>query len=191
MLNMWQSTMYSSMVPFFLRWNHERAYRTLVLRWVPSEGWPGVGLQWKQQGGTGKLNVFFKPILRKCVCSNFEIHTILYHLKSIVCLASIRGKTWPWGAGHFPTLEVSTCQMPRYVPAGGGGVVAGVYIDWCITMADSTKAFKPQADHPLLVGAIVDWNLSNDLLLFIEEIHMNNTVAIICSKMQNLKQIFQ
>ena len=26
-------------------------------------------------------------------------------------------------------------------------------------------------------------------MLFIEEIHMNNTVAIICSKMQNLKQI--
>ena len=121
MLNMWQSTMYSSMVPFFLRWNHERAYRTLVLRWVPSEGWPGVGLQWKQQVGTGKLNVFFKPILWKCVCSNFEIHNILYHLKIIVCLASIRGKTWPWGAGHFRTLEVSTCQMPCYVPAGGGG----------------------------------------------------------------------
>ena len=51
---------------------------------------------------------------------------------------------------------------------------------------------KPQAHHPLLVaGPVVDWNLSNDLLLFIEEIHMNNTVAIICSKMQNLKQIFQ
>ena len=49
----------------------------------------------------------------------------------------------------------------------------------------------PQADHPLLVGAVVDWNLSNDLLLFIEEIHMNNRVAIICSKMQNSKQIFQ
>ena len=48
-----------------------------------------------------------------------------------------------------------------------------------------------QADHPLLVGAVVDWNLSSDLLLFIEEIHMNNTVTIICSKMQNLKQIFQ
>ena len=48
-----------------------------------------------------------------------------------------------------------------------------------------------QADHPLLVGAVVDWNLSNDLLLFIEEIHMNNTVAVICSKMQNSKQIFQ
>ena len=47
----------------------------------------------------------------------------------------------------------------------------------------------PQADHPLLVGAVVDWNLSNDLSL--EEIHMNNTVAIICSKMQNSKQIFQ
>ena len=51
-----------------------------------------------------------------------------------------------------------------------------------------------QADHPLLVGAVVDCNLSNDLLLFIEEteeIYMNNTVAIICSKMQNLKQMFQ
>ena len=47
-----------------------------------------------------------------------------------------------------------------------------------------------QADHPLLVGAVVDWNLSNDFLLFIEEIHMNNTVIINCSKMQNLKQIF-
>ena len=55
-----------------------------------------------------------------------------------------------------------------------------------------TKRFLiPQADHPLLVGAVVDWNLSSDLLLFIEEIHMNNTVTIICSKMQNLKQIFQ
>ena len=50
---------------------------------------------------------------------------------------------------------------------------------------------KSQADHPLLVGAVVDWNLSNDLLLFIEEIHMNDTVAMICSKMQNLKQMFQ
>ena len=49
-----------------------------------------------------------------------------------------------------------------------------------------------QADHPLLVGAVVDGNLSNDLSLFIDqEIHMKNTVAIICSKMQNLKQIFQ
>ena len=92
---------------------------------------------------------------------------------------------------------------------------------------------KSQADHPLLVGAVVDWNLSNEFLLFIEEIHMNNTAvawvsglpkglgerrfemsslpfslpsfpfspetpdtqaitaAIICSKMQNLKQILQ
>ena len=50
---------------------------------------------------------------------------------------------------------------------------------------------SPQADHPLLVGAVVDRNLSNDLLFFIEGIHMNNTVAIICSKMQNLKHIFQ
>ena len=36
-------------------------------------------------------------------------------------LASIRGKTWPWLAGHFATFEVSACQMPRYVPAGEGG----------------------------------------------------------------------
>ena len=43
----------------------------------------------------------------------------------------------------------------------------------------------PQADPPLLVGAVVDWNLSKDVLLFTGEIHMNNTVAIICSKMQN------
>ena len=28
---------------------------------------------------------------------------------------------------------------------------------------------RPQADHPLLVGAVVDRNLTNDLLLFIEE----------------------
>ena len=48
-----------------------------------------------------------------------------------------------------------------------------------------------QADHPLLVGAVVARNLRNDLLLFIEEIHMNNTVVISRSKMQNLKQIFQ
>ena len=53
-----------------------------------------------------------------------------------------------------------------------------------------TKMHLPQADYPLLVGT-VHLNLSNNLLLFIEEIHMNNTVAIICSKMQNLKQIFQ
>ena len=47
-----------------------------------------------------------------------------------------------------------------------------------------------QADHPLLVGAVVDWNRSFDLLLFIEEIHMYNTAAIVCSKMQNLKKNF-
>ena len=57
--------------------------------------------------------------------------------------------------------------------------------------SDRVCRLRAQADHPLLVGAVVDWNLSNDLLLFIEEIHMNNTVAVICSKMQNSKQIFQ
>ena len=50
-------------------------------------------------------------------------------------LASIRGKTWHWGVGHFATLEVRACQMSRYVSAGGRGGrgSAGVYIDWCIT----------------------------------------------------------
>ena len=47
-----------------------------------------------------------------------------------------------------------------------------------------------QADHPLLVGAIVDWNLSNDLLLFIEEIH-EQYGGYNLFQMQNLKQIFQ
>ena len=55
----------------------------------------------------------------------------------------------------------------------------------------TAQVVRAQADHPLLVGAVVDWNLINDLLIFIEEIHINNTVAIICFKMQNLKQIFQ
>ena len=48
-----------------------------------------------------------------------------------------------------------------------------------------------QADQPLLVGPVVDGNLSNDLLLFIEEIHVNNTVAIILFQNADLKQIFQ
>ena len=57
--------------------------------------------------------------------------------------------------------------------------------------AEEASLAWAQADHPLLVGVVVDWNLSNDLLLFIKEIHMNNTVAMICSKLQNLKQMFQ
>ena len=48
----------------------------------------------------------------------------------------IIGKSWPWGAGHFATLGVTACQMPRYVPARdrGAGGGAGGYIDWCITL---------------------------------------------------------
>ena len=65
-----------------------------------------------------------------------------------------------------------------------------LWVCFCVT-EDIDIVVEPQADHPLLVGAVVDWNLSDDLLLFIEEIHKNNTVAIICSKMQNSKQIFQ
>ena len=45
-----------------------------------------------------------------------------------------------------------------------------------------------QADHPLLVGPLKS---EIDLLLFIEEIQMNNTVATICSDMQNLKQMIR
>ena len=42
------------------------------------------------------------------------------------------------------------------------------------------RAFRPlesQADHPLLVGAVVDSNLSNDLLLFIEEIEYRSVTS--------------
>ena len=67
-------------------------------------------------------------------------------------LASIRGNTWPWGAGHFATVEVSACQMPHYVPARGGGVGwgAGVYIDWCITIISGRveKTDPRSADYP-------------------------------------------
>ena len=54
-----------------------------------------------------------------------------------------------------------------------------------------TVPITAQVDQPLLVGAVVDWNLSIDLLLFVEKIQMNITVAIICSNMQNLTQTFQ
>ena len=40
-----------------------------------------------------------------------------------------------------------------------------------ITFAEPALSFssvKAQADHSLLVEAVVDWNLSNDLLLFID-----------------------
>ena len=54
-----------------------------------------------------------------------------------------------------------------------------------------TVPITAQVDQPLLVGAVVDWNLSIDLLLFVEKIQMNITVAIICSNVQNLTQTFQ
>ena len=44
---------------------------------------------------------------------------------------------------------------------------------------------------PCVSGAVVDWNLSIDPLFFIEERQMNITVAIICSKMQILTQMYQ
>jgi len=80
---MWQSTMSSSMVPFFLCWNHKRAYRTLVLWWVATEGRPGVGLQWKQEGGTWKLNVFFKPILWNSVFVQILNYIFKLHLPTL------------------------------------------------------------------------------------------------------------
>ena len=52
-----------------------------------------------------------------------------------------------------------------------------------------TKSRKPQADHPLLVGLLLIEIWATTFCY--KEKHMNNTVAIICSKMQNLKQIFQ
>ena len=83
---------------------------------------------------------------------------------------------------YWMVLGMITGRPPSVSPPGWPLINAGLIVILHII---------PQADHPLLVGAVVDWNLSNDLLLFIEEIHMNNMVAIICSKIQNLKQIFQ
>ena len=54
-----------------------------------------------------------------------------------------------------------------------------------------TVPITAQVDQPLLVGAVVDWNLSIDLLSFVEKIQMNITVAKICSNVQNLTQKFQ
>ena len=54
-----------------------------------------------------------------------------------------------------------------------------------------TVPITAQVDQPILVGAVVDWNLSIDLLSFVEKIQMNITVAIICSNVQNLTQKFQ
>ena len=45
-------------------------------------------------------------------------------------------------------------------------------------MVSISLRITPLADHPLLVGATI--------FCYLEGIHMNNTVAIICSKMQNL-----
>ena len=53
-----------------------------------------------------------------------------------------------------------------------------------------SSSMQPQADHPLLVEAVVDWNLSNDLLLFIEVIH-EQYGGFNFFQMQNLKQFFQ
>ena len=44
---------------------------------------------------------------------------------------------------------------------------------------------------PYVSGAVVDWNSSIDLSVFIEERQMNSTVATICSKMQILTQMYQ
>ena len=55
----------------------------------------------------------------------------------------------------------------------------------------SKCGLESQKDHPLLVGPLLTENyLSNVLLLIMEEIQMNNMVAIICSKMQILMQTF-
>ena len=62
----------------FLRWNHKRTYRTLVF-----DGWPGVGLQWKQEGETGKLNVFFKPILSNSVFVQILKYIFKLHLLTL------------------------------------------------------------------------------------------------------------
>ena len=62
-----------------------------------------------------------------------------------------------------------------------------------VKLHKSFSLFWPEIiDRPPSVsGAIVDWNLSINLLLFIEEKQMNNRVAIICAKVQISMQMFQ
>ena len=56
----------------------------------------------------------------------------------------------------------------------------------------SKRQYTSCTGRPPSVSGSRCWlKLNNNLLSFIEEIHMNNTVAIICSKKQNLRQIFQ
>ena len=87
--SMWQCTRSSS--SFFLRWNQKKAYRTLVLQWVSTEGWPGVRLQRKHEGGTGKLKVFFKPILWNSVFAQILKYILKLHLWTLnPCLISCR-----------------------------------------------------------------------------------------------------
>ena len=54
-------------------------------------------------------------------------------------LASIRAKTWPWGARHFATLEVNARQMPRYVPAGGGCGGLHWLVHYCLFLDNACK----------------------------------------------------
>ena len=62
--------------------------------------------------------------------------------------------------------------------------------DWCLNQIHCSLLnlipVTAQLDQPLLVGTVVDWNLSIDLLLSVEKIRINITVAIICSNVQNL-----
>ena len=62
-----------------------------------------------------------------------------------------------------------------------------------VKLHKSFSLFWPEiTDRPPSVsGAIVDWNLGINLLLFVEEKQMNNRVAIICAKVQISMQMFQ
>ena len=53
------------------------------------------------------------------------------------------------------------------------------------------QTVKTTGRPPSVSGAVVEWNLRIDLLLFTEQIRMNSTAAIMSSKMQILTQMVQ
>ena len=145
---------------------------------------------------------FTLPCLRPCLppAPNLWLLLLLFQIAwSLVSLWLRQAQRWWWKLTRQLFLwlrllsveRVENWRSPRARSKNRENVLASANENQANFLLFTKTFVIPQADHPLFVEAVVDWSLSNDLLLFIEEIHMNNMVAIICSKMQNLKQIFQ
>ena len=80
-------------------------------------------------------------------------------------LASIRGKRWPWGVGHFTTLAISAYQMPGCVLGGWGGGCWGLY--WLVHYfgINFTLLFSGIAGHLFFE----DMTWINEILFYIYE----------------------